>query len=73
MDTTKVGFYMSVHMGLTFNMDTFNKLFQFYKNFKNSVVLVYDLIKSNYGLNPIHVYRLSGKIIDILEDKSLLL
>lgn len=31
MDTTKVGFYLSVHMGLTFNIDTLISLYQSYK------------------------------------------
>ena len=64
MDTAKIGFYMSVHMGLTFTMDTLSKLFLHYKNFKNSIVLIYDVSKSNYGLNPIHVFRLSEKAVD---------
>ena len=64
MDTAKIGFYMSVHMGLTFNFDTVSRLFLHYKNFKNSIVLIYDISKSNYGLNPIHVFRLSEKAIE---------
>ncbi len=27
VDTNKVGFYLSAHMGLTFNMETLNNLF----------------------------------------------
>jgi hypothetical protein len=64
MDTNRIGFYMSMHMGLSFNYDTLNKLYQHYKNFKNSVVLVYDISKSNYGLNPLHAFRLSEKAIE---------
>jgi len=59
MDTNKVGFYMSVNMGLTFNNETLNKLIDFYRQYKNSIVLVYDISKSNYGLNPLHAFRLS--------------
>jgi len=31
MDTNKVGFYLSAHMGLTFNTDTLNNLYRCYK------------------------------------------
>ena len=31
MDTTKVGFYLSAHMGLTFNFDTLMNLYHCYK------------------------------------------
>jgi hypothetical protein len=31
MDTTKVGFYVSAHMGLTFNFDTLMNLYLCYK------------------------------------------
>jgi hypothetical protein len=71
MDTSKVGFYISVYMGLTFNIETLNKLFEYYKIFKNSVVLIYDISKSNYGLNPIQVYRISEKALETF-DKNFL-
>ena len=67
MDTNKVGFYISAHMGLTFNMETLNNLYQCYRQFKNSVFLIYDISKANFGLNPLHCYRLSGKAIETLE------
>ena len=62
-DTTKVGFYVSAYMGLTFNYETFNNLYQCYRNFKNSIFVVYDISKANYGLNPLHAYRFSDKAI----------
>ena len=67
VDTTKVGFYQSIHMGLTFNIETLNSLYQCYRQFKNSVLIIYDVSKSNYGLNPIHCFRLSEKAIDSLD------
>jgi hypothetical protein len=70
MDTTKVGFYLSAHMGLTFNFETLNKLYQCYKQFKNSVFLIYDISKANFGLNPLHAYRLGEKAIETLEKTS---
>lgn len=30
-------------------------------------MLIYDISKSNYGLNPIHVFRLSEKALDTFE------
>jgi hypothetical protein len=70
MDTNKVGFYLSAHMGLTFNTDTLNNLYRCYKQFKNSVFLIYDISKANYGMNPLHCYRLSSKAIDTLEKNA---
>lgn len=67
MDTNKVGFYLSAHMGLTFNAETLVQLFKMYKEYKNSIFLVYDISKSNFGLNPIHAYRLSEKAVDAME------
>ena len=67
MDTTKVGFYQSVHMGLTFNLETLHNLYQCYRQFKNSVFFIYDVSKSNFGLNPIHCFRLSEKGIEAIE------
>ena len=70
MDTNKVGFYLSAHMGLTFNMETLNNLYQCYKEFKNSVFLIYDISKANYGMNPFHCYRLSEKAVETLEKNT---
>lgn len=36
------------------------------KNFKNSVMIVYDINKSKYGLNPLKCYRLSEGVISAL-------
>lgn len=58
-------------MGLTFNYETFTNLYQCYKNFKNSVFIVYDISKSNYGLNPLHAYRFSEKAVNSLEKNPL--
>lgn len=70
MDTTKVGFYLSVNMGLTFNLDTLTQLYRCYKQFKNSVFVIYDVSKSDYGLNPLHCFRLSEKAIEAFEKST---
>ena len=66
-DTTKVGFYQSVNMGLTFNLETLTHLYKCYREFKNSVFIIYDVSKSDYGLNPLHCFRLSEKAIEAFE------
>jgi len=33
LDTTKVGFYISVNMGLTFNIETLTQLYKYYRDF----------------------------------------
>ena len=70
MDTTKVGFYLSVNMGLTFNIETLTLLYKCYKEFKNSVFIIYDVSKSDYGLNPLHCFRLSEKAIEAFDRSS---
>jgi hypothetical protein len=64
IDTTKVGFYMSVNMSLTFNIETLQMLYKCYREFKNSVFITYDVGKSDYGLNPLQCFRLSEKAIE---------
>jgi hypothetical protein len=71
MDTTKVGFYLSVNMGLTFNLSTLTELYNCYREFKNSVFIVYDVSKSDFGMNPLHCYRLSEKAIDAFDKGNL--
>jgi len=70
IDTTKVGFYLSVNMGLTFNIETLTELYKCYKDFKNSVFITYDVSKSDYGLNPLHCFRLSEKAIEAFDLSS---
>lgn len=37
-----------------------------YRNFRNSVMIVYDVTKSPYGLSPLKCYRLSQSAISSL-------
>ena len=37
-----------------------------YRNFRNSCMVVYDVTKSPYGLNPMKCYRLSQNAINSL-------
>ena len=72
-DTNEVGFYMGSRMGLAFTKETFETLLTSAKNFKNSVFIVYDISKSNYGMNPLHAYRLSEKAMaTVAKDSSVL-
>lgn len=66
MDTNEVGFYVSSRMGLCFDRNTLSLIVEAQKKFKNSVFLVYDTSKSDFGLNPIRAYRLSEKAIQTL-------
>jgi hypothetical protein len=63
MDTNEIGFYCSARMGLCFNVSTLTELINITKKFKNSVMIIYDTQKSNYGLAPVKAYRLSEKAI----------
>lgn len=57
-------------MGLTFNLETLTELYKCYKDFKNSVFITYDVSKSDYGLNPLHCFRLSEKAIEAFDLNS---
>ena len=70
MDTNEVGFYINSRMGLSFSNETLHRLIENYKKFKNSVLIVYDFSKANYGLNPIKAYRLSEKAISALTNRK---
>lgn len=64
MDTNEIGFYMNSRMGLAFNRDVLNQLIESQRKFKNTVFIVYDTSKANFGLNPIRAYRLSQRALD---------
>lgn len=61
---------MGAQMGLIFSIQTLNNLHQCYKEFKNSVIVVYDLNKANYGMNPLKSFRLSEKAVNFLSNTS---
>jgi len=51
---------------MAFNHRNLIRLIAAYRNFRNSVMIVYDITKSTYGLNPIKCFRLSEKAIEAL-------
>jgi len=55
----QVGFYVSCQLGLAFSIQNLRLLIKTYKNFRNSVMIIYDINKSTYGLNPFQCFRLS--------------
>ena len=55
----EVGFFVSTELGLGFNKVNLEKMISTYKSFKNSVMIVYDPSKADYGLNALKCYRLS--------------
>lgn len=63
MDTNEIGFYINARMGLCFTRETLNNLLSSSKKFKNSFFVVYDTQKANYGMNPLHAFRLTEKAI----------
>ena len=63
MDTNEVGIYVNSRMGLCFNREVNSLIIESFKKFKNAVFIVYDISKSDFGLNPLHAYRLSEKAI----------
>jgi hypothetical protein len=70
MDTNEIGFYVNSRMGLTFNVEILTELLEQTRKFKNAVMIVYDTQKSDYGLNPLHAFRLSEKAIATFTTRS---
>jgi hypothetical protein len=49
-DTNEVGFYRACRMGLCFTEEILSQLVKSTQKFKNSIMIVYDAQKSDYGL-----------------------
>lgn len=62
-----VGFYVSCQQGLAFSTLNLNALIKSFRNFPNSVMIIYDITKSQYGLNPFQCFRLSIGAIKALK------
>jgi len=62
----EIGFYVSCQLGLAFSHKNLIQLIVSYRSFRNSVMIVYDVSKSAYGLNPLKCYRLSQSAIAAL-------
>ena len=62
----EVGFYVSCQLGMAFTHRNLIRMIAAYRNFRNSCMVVYDVTKSNYGLNPLKCFRLSEKAIEAL-------
>ena len=67
MDTNEIGFYINSRMGLAFNREVLNQLIEAQRKFKNTIFIVYDHSKANFGLNPLKAYRLSQKALNAFE------
>jgi len=62
----EIGFYASSELGLAFDQKNLMRMIANYRDFRNSIMITYDLNKAQYGLNPIIVYRLSAAAIEAL-------
>lgn len=62
----EIGFYVSCQLGLVFSHKNLVHMIVAYRNFRNSIMIAYDVNKSAYGLNPLKCYRLSAAAIEAL-------
>lgn len=51
--SSEIGFYVSSELGAAFTQRNLHQMIISYRNFRNSVMIVYDLNKSQHGLNPL--------------------
>lgn len=61
-----IGFYVSCELGLVFTGNNLLRMIAAYRDFKNSIMVAYDVNKAAYGLNPLACYRLSEAAIEAL-------
>jgi hypothetical protein len=66
----EIGFYVSCQLGMAFSHKNLLSMIGCYRNFRNSCMIVYDVTKSPYGLNPLKCYRLSQSAINSLSLNS---
>ena len=59
----QVGIYVSCELGLAFTYNHLMLMLLQYRNFRNSVMVVYDVNKSQFGMNPLGCYRLSVEAV----------
>ena len=64
--TGDIGFYVGCELGMAFTQRNLEQAIVCYRNFRNSVMIVYDLNKSQYGLSPLTCFRLSQLAITTL-------
>ena len=62
----QIGFYTSCELGQAFTHENLVRMIVTYRMFRNSIMVVYDLNKSQYGQNPLRCYRLSSTAISAL-------
>lgn len=66
VSSNEIGFYVSCQLGLAFSHKNLVQMIISYRSFRNSIMVVYDVSKSAYGLNPIHCFRFSPMAIKAL-------
>lgn len=64
--SSDIGFYVACELGMAFTQRNLFQAIACYRNFRNSILIVYDLNKSSYGFNPLKCYRLSQTAINAL-------
>ena len=67
MDTNEIGFYLNSRMGLGFNREVLAQQLESQRKFRNSIFVVYDTSKANFGLNPLKAYRLTQRALDAFQ------
>ena len=63
----EIGFYVCSMLGHAFTQKNLIKMVMGYRNFRNSIMIVFDQNKSQFGLNPLKCFRLSQSAIDLLK------
>lgn len=70
LDSQAVGWYQSTYMGSFVNMAMIDTQFDYQQNIKQSVVIVYDPLRSRRGSLALKAYRLSDKFMELYKEKK---
>ena len=62
----EIGIYVSCELGLAFTQKNLVQMIVAYRNFRNAIMIVYDVNKSKYGLSPLSCFRFSQEAINTL-------
>ncbi|KAG1654559.1 Eukaryotic translation initiation factor 3 subunit H [Nymphon striatum] len=70
IDHLHVGWYQSMHQGGCFNKALLDSQFCYQNSIKESVVLIYDPMKTNRGFLSLKAYRLSYQAMQLYKDQD---
>lgn len=70
VDHLHVGWYQSTYLGSFINRNLLDSQFSYQSSIEESVVLIYDPLKTSQGMLSLKVFRLSDKMMSMYKDEE---